>query len=311
MSRWQRNGRAGLTARGDTMPDEIRGKDPKKLESLPFGAPVGDVVRLVHRDGAVILRDALTVEQVEQINAELDGPLEVVPCGSTKESREHQAFHGYRTRRMTDAVTRSPAAREGFIGNSTTLGYVKELFKDVCDTFWLQASQTIEIHPGEKAQFLHRDMDNYPVFRRYGPEGAPELTVNFLLALVDATEAAGATRVIPGSNSWPFAERGAPDMTIAAELRAGSALLMSGKSIHGGGANATTDVKRRVLSISFNPGFLVPEEAYPFVVPLELARAMSPALQQLIGFRSFHQFRQHGGSLWQHNYEELADHLKL
>ena len=112
-------------------------------------------------------------------------------------------------------------------------------------------------------------------------------------------------------NSWRFSERGSPEMTIAAELNAGDALLMSGKTLHGGGANVTTDVRRRVLSTAFNPGFLVPEEAYPFVVPLELARTMSPALQQLVGFRSFHQFRQHGGSLWQHNFEELADHLKL
>ncbi len=86
---------------------------------------------------------------------------------------------------------------------------------------------------------------------------------------------------------------------------------MSGKTIHGGGANTTTNVKRRVLSTGFNPGFLMPEDAHPFSVPLELARAMSPALQQITGFRSFHQFRQHGGSLWQYDFEELADHLKL
>ncbi len=282
-----------------------------KLESLPFGSPTADVVRLVHRDGAVILRDVLNAAQIAQINADLDGLMEATRCGSNKTNVDQQEFHGHRTKRLTNLVTLSKTAREDFIGNPITLAYVKELFKDVCDTFWLQASQTIEIHPGEKAQFLHRDMENYPVFRRYGPKDAPELTVNFLLALVDSTEAAGATRVIPGSNHWPFEERGTPEMTIAAEIPAGSAILMSGKTIHGGGANVTPDVKRRVVAISFNPGFLVPEEAYPFTVPLEVARAMSPEVQQLIGFRSFHQFRQHGGSLWQHNYEELADHLQL
>jgi ectoine hydroxylase-related dioxygenase (phytanoyl-CoA dioxygenase family) len=282
-----------------------------KLESVPFGAPIADVVRVVHRDGAVVLRDVLDAKQVAQINKDLDEPLEQTRCGSVKDNAEYQAFHGHRTKRLTNTITLSRTAREDFIGNPITLGYVTELFNDVCDTFWLQSSQTIEIHPGEQAQFLHRDMDNYPVFRRYGVERAPEVTVNYLLALVDSTEAAGATRVIPGSNRWSFEERGTPEMTIAGELEAGSALLMSGKTIHGGGANVTTNVKRRVLSTGFNPGFLLPEDAYPFAVPLELARTMSPALQQLIGFRSFHQFRQHGGSLWQHNFEELADHLKL
>jgi len=283
----------------------------QRLESLPYGAPVDDVVRRVHRDGAVILRDALNARQIAQINAELDGPMAATRCGSAKDDVGMQQFHGYRTKRLTSVVMLSPTAREEFIGNPITLGYVKELFKDVCDTFWLQASQAIEIHPGEKAQFLHRDMDNYPVFRRYGPEAAPELTVNFLVALVDSTAVSGATRVIPGSNHWPFEERGTPEQTIAGELPAGSALLMSGKTIHGGGANMTQDYKRRVVAVSFNPGFLVPEDAYPFVVPLELARTMSPAVQQLIGFRSFHQYGQQGGSLWQIDYEELADHLKL
>jgi len=246
-----------------------------------------------------------------QINADLDGPMEATRCGSVKDDVAMQQFHGYRTKRLTSVVMLSEVAREEFIGNPITLGYVKELFKDVCDTFWLQSSQAIEIHPDEKAQFLHRDMKNYPVFRRYGPENAPEVTVNFLLALVDSTEAAGATRLIPGSNHWPFDERGTPEQTIAGELPAGSALLMSGKTIHGGGANVTQDYKRRVVAISFNPGFLVPEDAYPFVVPLELARTMSPAVQQLIGFRSVHQYGQQGGSLWQVDYEELADYLKL
>jgi len=292
------------------MRPRVHNEIPKKLETLRFGAPAAEVARLMHRDGAVILQNALDASQIRQINADLDAALEAVRCGSSKANAEYQAFHGHRTKRATNAVTLSTAARE-LIGNPITLGYVAELFEDVCDTFWLQSSQAIEIHPGEKAQFLHRDMDNYPVFRRYGPDGAPEVTVNFLVALMDVTEQAGATRVIPGSNTWPFEETGTPEMTIPARLKAGSALFLSGKTIHGGGANVTTDIKRRVLSLGFNPGFLVPEEAYPFVVPVELARTLSPALQQLIGFRSFHQIRQRGGSLWQHNFEEISEHLGL
>lgn len=281
------------------------------LMSLPFGAPVEDVVKWVHQDGAVILRDVLTPEQVAEMNAEIDAAMDRTRIGSAKDNPAYREFHGHRTKRLTNTITLSRVVREDFVGKRVTLDYVRALFEGVCDTFWLQSSQTIEILPGEKAQFLHRDMDNYPVFRRYGPDGAPEVTVNFLLALVDSTEAAGATRVIPGSNHWPFSETGTPEQTVAAELKAGSALLMSGKTIHGGGANRTTNVRRRVLATAFNPGFLVPEEAYPFVVPLEVARSMSPEVQQLIGFRSFHQYRQQGGSLWQHEYEELADHLKL
>jgi ectoine hydroxylase-related dioxygenase (phytanoyl-CoA dioxygenase family) len=100
-------------------------------------------------------------------------------------------------------------------------------------------------------------------------------------------------------------------MTIAVEMQPGDALLVGGKVIHGGGANATTDEYRRGLAIAFSPGFLVPEQAFPFEVPIDLARTLPTKTQQLLGFRSFHNYSNFGGSLWQHNYGELADYLLM
>lgn len=280
------------------------------LETVPFGAPVDRVVGLIERDGGVILDGMLTEAQVAQVNADLDAEVEAIACGTIKEDEDIKAFWGSRTKRLTNAITLSQTYREGVVDNDVTLGYVTELFRGVSDTLWLCSSQVIEIHPGETAQPLHRDMANYPIFFRYGPAG-PEVIVNVLVALCDCTEAVGATRVIPGSHAWDFKQHGAPEMTVPVEMRAGSAVLFGGKLVHGGGANMTRDRKRRVVATAFNPGFLVPEEAFPFVVPMELVRQMSPRLQQLIGFRSFHQRKPRGGSLWQHNYEELALHLKL
>lgn len=77
--------------------------------------------------------------------------------------------------------------------------------------------------------------------------------------------------------------------------------------LHGGGANLSRDVRRRAIATAFNAGFLVPEKAYPFTVPLDFAKTMPRRLQQALGFRSIHQRDPVGGSLWQHNYEELAD----
>ena len=82
------------------------------LETLAFGAPAAEVAQFVHRDGAVILRDVLTAQQLAQINAELDGPLRDTRQGSVKENVEYQNFHGYRTKRLTNTITLSKTARE-------------------------------------------------------------------------------------------------------------------------------------------------------------------------------------------------------
>ena len=108
-----------------------------------------------------------------------------------------------------------------------------------------------------------------------------------MIAFTDYTEENGATRIIPGSNHWEdFEDRGTPEQTIAARMKAGDVLLYSGKTAHGGGANLTTDQYRRGVAFAFNPGFLTGEEAYPFLVSMDIVRQLSPRVQRLLGFRS-------------------------
>lgn len=141
---------------------------------------------------------------------------------------------------------------------------------------------------------------------------APEVACNCLIALSDFTEENGATRVIPGSHLWKdFSDRSAPEQTIPALLAAGDALFIRGKLVHGGGANRTADSYRRAVAFAFNAGWLVPEEAYPFVIDLALAKTLSARVQQLLGFRSHHNASKGAPGLWQANHSELADHLGL
>lgn len=289
---------------------DIQEQVGERLRSVPFGVPTADLMKIIDEDGGVIIEDILSRQQLDEVNALLDPHLEALHTGSSHEDEMMKAFHGERTKRLTNVVTYCPSLQDALFANKKILEYVAAMFSGVSQTFWLNTCQVIEIHPGEQAQMLHRDMGNYPVFFRYGRD-APEVMVNMILALYDVSEEAGATRVIPGSHKWDFERPYTQDMTIPATLKAGSALFYGGKLVHGGGANVTADFKRRVLAVPYNPGFLVPEEAYPFTVPMEAVRKMSPQMQQLIGFRSFHQRDPLGGSLWQNNYEELADFLGL
>ena len=88
----------------------------------------------------------------------------------------------------------------------------------------MTTAQVIEIGPGNAAQMLHRDLENWFPFIAMGPAG-PEVTVNFLIALTDFTEENGATRVIPACF-----RRWAPQIS-AGTITAGSSAISSSAAL--------------------------------------------------------------------------------
>lgn len=289
---------------------ETTGKRPKDITRLQRGAPVEKVVEAIAEDGGVIIENMLSADLVERLNKELDPHLDAIDHGADPHETEFFAdFWGRKTKRIASLVTRSKIFREEMLIAPEILGYMDALLTG-SDSYWLTTAQVIDIYPGEKPQYLHRDLENYPVFRDFGPS-APEVTVNCLYALSEFTEETGGTRIIPGSHKWSdFNERGDQSMTIPVEMKPGSAVVYSGKVVHGGGANRSQK-PRRALVTPYVLGWLVPEEAYPFYIPLELARTLPKRAQQLLGFRSFSNERHRGGSVWQVDYKELANFLSL
>lgn len=282
------------------------------LERVTRANPLEDTWSIVERDGGAIVESLLTSDTVDAINREVEPSLRAIGPGAKHDW--FNFFFGANTKRLTDIVVSSPTFRDTVLQDPVVLGLGDMVMTRLSDSYWLMASQVIEIGPGNPRQLLHRDMSNYPIFLPQGPD-SPEVVMNFLIALTEFRDDNGGTRVIPGSNRWPdyfdLDEETHQSMTVPVEMHPGDALLLSGKVIHGGGANSTTDEYRRALSLSFCPGFLVPEQAFPFEVPLDLARTLPVKTQQLLGFRSFHNYTNFGGSLWQHNYTELADYLDL
>ncbi|KAK3185491.1 hypothetical protein K4F52_005801 [Lecanicillium sp. MT-2017a] len=241
------------------------------------------------------------------MNKELDGPLARLDPGSKHDSERIKAFHGANTKRLTGLATSSKTFRDYLLDNDLCHELSERVFHPQTGTYWLTTAQVIEIGPGNKAQRLHRDQDQFQVFTALGPNG-PEATINFLVALTDFTEGNGATRVIPGSHKWPdFSVYGSPEDTIPAEMKAGDACLILGKTVHGGGFNTTASEYRRAVSFAFQASFLTPEEAYALITPPEIVRTLSLRAQRMIGFRS--QFPKHSPGLWQSNYSELGDQL--
>ena len=165
------------------------------------------------------------------------------------------------------------------------------------------------IGPGEKAQYLHRDADNWPTMCR--PD-APEVTLSCLFAISDFTAEVGATRVVPGSHRWDdYARRATPDETCQAVMPAGSGVIYTGRVLHSGGANQTTDTWRYGLHVSYVLGWITPEEAGPLSTPWEDVAHLSPRAQRLLGWRSSAVDDSYSARVWTVDYEDVPVGLGL
>lgn len=290
-------------------PQTAQPNGAKELRGVTRETPIDEVARIADEDGAVILKGMLTPAQVAQLNDEIQPLLDSVQCGSLNPDVRVQKFHGYNTKRVCNLTNTSAVFRDHMLDDDFIHAISDKLFKDRdgAGDYWLGTAATIHIGPGEIEQGLHRDMGNYPVYYRFGPEG-PECQLNFLFATTNFTEENGATRIIPGSNHWTFDQRGLPSQCIPALMKAGDCLMITGKVVHGGGAN-NTDVWRGCVSMTVNASFLTPEEAHPFIVSLDVAKTLSRRAQKFLGFRS--QWPSKVPGLWTKDYTELSRWLDL
>jgi ectoine hydroxylase-related dioxygenase (phytanoyl-CoA dioxygenase family) len=267
------------------------------------------ITHALRQAGVLIVEGLLSKEQVKELNHELDKPMEAITSGSKHNVDMIQDFHGRNTKRLTNVTTHSKIFRHQILENELVHAMAEKAFHQDSGTYWMGAAQVIQIGPGNKAQALHRDQGQYPIFNLLGAK-APEATINFLIALTDFTEENGATRVIPGSHRWEdYSDVGSPDQTIPATMKAGDAILLSGKTVHGGGANKTKDEQRRGLAFTLQCSYLTPEEANPFIISLDIIKQLSPRAQRILGFRS--QFPKSSPGLWQSDYSEIADVIGL
>jgi ectoine hydroxylase-related dioxygenase (phytanoyl-CoA dioxygenase family) len=233
-------------------------------------------------DGGVIVRDFITEDLLNRLNTELDADIQRTDPGAPIAEKDAITFWGSRTKRFSRLAARAPSFAD-LLDHELMHEWASRALKE---GYWLNTGQAMIVGPGEKGQMLHRDIGLWPLFMD-GAKNAPEAMVSILLALSDFTEEVGATRVVPGSHLWnDFRREADPKDTVPAVMPAGSALLYLGKTVHGAGANTTTNAWRRGLHMSFVLGWLTPEEASPLGVPWEIARGFSYRVQRMLGYVS-------------------------
>ena len=274
-----------------------------ELQVLERDAPLADVMAAYDADGGVIVRDLLSDDARRAIVEDLSAGLEDTAPGSKSGMDLWETFHGRNTVRFCGLAARSRAFVDHALLNPVFTAVTDELLLANGADYWLNTGQVMAIGPGEPAQYLHRDENNWPE----AVAADRESTVSCLFALSDFTRENGATGVVAGSQRRPPGlVRGAeasPDEIAYAEMPAGSGLIYSGKVIHGAGGN-TTENWRYGMHVSFVVGWLRPEEASPLAVDRDRAASLPERARELLGWGSYHS--EGGGRTWLVDFEDAA-----
>lgn len=251
-------------------------------------------------DGGVIIEGLFPADTIATVRAAADAYADgVTPGDATQGMGEAgKAFVGANTIRFSSLGLLTPAFFD-MLDNERYAALADAVLLPHCGGYWLNTAQVMYIGPGEKAQELHRDADNWWEFMHRTWPDTPEVTISAMIGLDEVTAELGATRVVPGSHRLRKLDYRMEIETVPAELGPGDALIYSGSVFHGGGANTTADRWRRAMHVSFVAGWLTPEEAIALDHPLGSLDHRSERVRQLIGHRSYTPGEgRRGGGLW-------------
>lgn len=240
------------------------------VKTLPANAPADDILTILKRDGALILKDVLSPDEVKAALGELMPYIEATDYG-------RDDFTGRKTTRTGALVARSQKARD-MVMHPAILEAAQSFLKPFCERIQLHLTQVIRIRPGQPKQPIHRDRWAWGTYMK---DLEPQF--NTIWAMTDFTKENGATQVCPGSLGWPDNYQPKDEEIGYAEMSAGSVLIYSGGVFHGGGAN-TSNGDRIGINLTYTLGWLRQEENQYLSCPPEIAKTLAPDLQALIGY---------------------------
>tara|TARA_B100001142_G_scaffold302392_1_gene328900 strand:+ start:50 stop:919 length:870 start_codon:yes stop_codon:yes gene_type:complete len=230
-----------------------------------------EILKAFKENGACVILNLMKDGLKDRVLDELEPLIESTPDGSDD-------FTGKQTGRTGALVARSESSRELVMDRKIT-ELATQFLEPYTDKIQLHLTQIIDIRPGQGAQPRHRDR---LAWGRYLPDQI-EPQFNTMWALTDFSEENGATRVVPGSVSWPADRRPSDDETVQATMPAGSVLLYSGSVIHGGGQN-NSELNRTGINITYCLGWLRTEENQYLSCPPDVAKNLDHDLQEMLGY---------------------------
>lgn len=228
----------------------------------------------IEADGYTIVEGAIAPDLTARLRdrlRQLFDQLDVTPQGNRAE--------GFATRRLYNLVPRDPVFEELPVHHNV-LPLVEELLEPEC---LLSGTTAMDIGPGERLQGLHADDGLFRIGRPHRP-----MMATTIWALTEFTAANGATRIVPGSHREPGHPKPDDDRrAIAAEMPAGSVLVMDSQLWHCGGPNTTADDWRLGLNVQYVRGFFRTQQNHYLGVSADKLAGYGPRLRQLLGFELY------------------------
>lgn len=225
----------------------------------------------IEEQGYCIVENAIEPQLLTEIRetvARVEDELDVQPRGNRTE--------GFATKRMYNLLSKDRAFWKLPI-HDNVLPFPEQLLDRECV---LSGTTCMHIGPGEVHQGLHSDDGLVSVPRPRMP-----FMVTTIWAFTDFTDANGATRVVPGSHRFDHEPRKDEEIEhIAAEMPAGSVLIVNGGTWHCGGANTTDDDWRLGISVQYCQGWMRQQQNQYYALSPDDVRAMPQRLASLCGF---------------------------
>ena len=256
----------------------------------------------IERDGAAIVEGLLSLDVVNRVNAEIEDAVAAADPDEALFNPIMQAFHGPFTKQVAGMPGISRTFAVDVMCHPLLLALCDRILAPSCARYQLNLGHLLQRGPGSDDQWLHRDEAVWSDV----PKPAPELQLATVIAFVDFTRENGATRIVPGSHRWPdrqllptqqmLARAPAADEIAYAEMPAGSAVVYTGGTIHGGGSNST-DIPRRGAHLSYCLGWLRTEENNYLSTPPAIARTLPRVAQELLGYALHDSLPRGGGYL--------------
>ena len=240
------------------------------IKHLPSNTDSQIISSILAEDGALILDNVVSDAFIASLREETDPYMLSTSNGADD-------FSGFKTTRTGGLLSRSKKCQE-LITRPDILSACETFLAPYCEAVQLHLTQIIRIQPGETAQAIHRDKW---AWGKHLSHLEPQF--NTIWALTDFTAENGATRVVPGSPTWPDNQSIREDQITQAEMQAGSVLIYSGSVFHGGGENRSQE-DRIGINITYALGWLRQEENQYLSCPPALAKQLPDTLQKLAGY---------------------------